>query len=80
MKFVINDRQVSALHFFKVGAAALFVFALLLVSGYALAGWLVMLLLGALHHSVWESVPALGYAPSVIVAVALGVLANIFRR
>lgn len=80
MKFVVNGNRVSGLGFLTVGATALFIFSVVLVSAYALFGWLVMLLLGALHHSVWESIPALGYGPSVIVAVALGLVANVLRR
>jgi hypothetical protein len=64
----------------KVGVVAIAVFATMLVLGYALFGWLVMVLLGALHHSVWESVPALGYGPSVLVAVALGLVSSVFSR
>lgn len=80
MKFVINDQRVSMSKFLKVGGAALFLFAALLVIGYAAFGWVVMLLLGALHNSVWDAVPALGYGPSIIVAVALGLLSNALRR
>lgn len=80
MKFIINDERVSMAKFLKVGASALFVFAVVLVLGYAAFGWVVMLLLGALHNSVWDSVPALGYGPSVLVAVALGLLSNALRR
>ncbi len=36
-----------------------------------LSGWVLMLILGGLHHSVWASVPALAYWQSVLVAFAL---------
>jgi hypothetical protein len=80
MKFVVNGQRTSGAGFLTVGAFALLLFSTILVAAYAFAGWVVMLLLGALHHSVWEAVPALGYGPSVIVAVALGLVASVFRR
>lgn len=84
VKFKINDQRVSALTFVKTagsaGAVVLLLLSVVLVVGYALAGWLVMLLLGALHHSVWEAVPALGFGPSVIVAVALGFISSLFGK
>ena len=39
----------------------------------ALTGWLVMLLLGALH-SVWHQVPALGFWISLLIGIVLSAI------
>lgn len=38
-------------------------------------GWVLMLLMGALHHSFWAEVPAVGYWPCVGVWAAITFLA-----
>lgn len=41
--------------------------------------WLLMLLVGALHHEVSANLPAIGYGGALLVALALNVLAGLFR-
>ena len=40
----------------------------------ALNAWIVMLIVGALHNSVWEVIPAFGFWQVWLVLLALGVL------
>jgi hypothetical protein len=49
------------------------------VAALLVNAWLLMLLLGGLHHSVWSEVPALGYGPTILVVLALGVIAGLVR-
>ena len=51
----------------------------LLLLAVPLEGWIIMLLLGALNHSVSAAVPALGYGGSVIIVLALSTVGGIFR-
>jgi flagellar biosynthesis protein FliQ len=44
-----------------------------------LDGWVIMLLLGALHHSVSANVPALGFWPSVLIALVIGFIVGLFK-
>jgi hypothetical protein len=60
-----------------LGAALVLV---LIAAIWLVGGWIVMLLLGALHHSVWAAVPALGYWPSVLVYIALSFVAGLFKN
>lgn len=58
--------------------------AVAVILGFALAvfaaeAWLVMLLLGALHHEVSDSVPAVGYGGALLLTAALGLIASAFR-
>lgn len=65
------------------GSAAILIFAAAIAAvllSFLVGGWLVMLLLGALHHSVWASIPALGYWPSFIIYAALSFIAGLFKR
>lgn len=63
-----------------VGAGVVILWIISAAAGLTLSGWIVMLLLGALHNSVYEGIPALAFFPSVIVALALSVLGSFFRR
>jgi hypothetical protein len=61
------------------GAAGVVLVALLVSLTFGLGGWVLMLLLGAVHHSVWATVPALGYWQSVIVYMLLSLVAGLFK-
>lgn len=56
---------------------AFLVFAFL---GSLFNGWLLMLLLGAVHNSVFEWVPALGFWQSVIIALVLWFIGSFFKN
>ena len=42
--------------------------------------WIVMLLFGALHHSVWSAIPAFGFGPSVLIVFSVAVLKILVGR
>lgn len=44
------------------------------------AAWVAMLLLGALHHSVSDSVPALSYWATFLVILAVSFVAGLFGK
>lgn len=48
--------------------------------GPLFGGWILMLVLGALHHDVSSSVPALGYWISVLLALAVSIVGGLVRR
>lgn len=41
--------------------------------------WLLMLLVGALHHEVSASIPAVGFGGAALLTLALTTLAGLFR-
>lgn len=45
-----------------------------LVLGFFLKAWLLMLVLGGLHHEVSDSVPAVGYPGALLLSLAVGLL------
>lgn len=45
----------------------------------ALEAWVIMLVMGALHHEVDARIPALGWTASFWVAVALTILGSFFK-
>ncbi len=47
-----------------------------LVFGIALTTWFWMLVLGGLHGSVWERVPALGFWPTMLCVIVFSVVAG----
>ena len=49
------------------------------VAGLPLTAWILMLLLGALHHSVTDVIPALGYWACVLVVAAIGFLKALIK-
>lgn len=63
-----------------VGAGVVLLWALLVAATVAFNGWILMLLLGAVHGSIWESVPALGYGPSVLLAAIVSIIVGLFSR
>lgn len=52
---------------------------LALVTIFAFQGWIVMLVMGALHAEVSASIPAISYWASLLVVFALGLVASFFR-
>jgi uncharacterized BrkB/YihY/UPF0761 family membrane protein len=57
---------------------------LVLVGGIALAlamlnGFVLMVIAGAIHHSVWAALPAFSYWQSVLIAFAITFVAGLFR-
>jgi hypothetical protein len=52
-------------------------FALLMI--FAFQGWVVMLVMGALHAEVSASIPAISYWASLLVVFALGLVGSFFR-
>lgn len=42
--------------------------------------WIIMLLAGAIHGSVWASFPAFGFWAACLVTVALHVVGSFFKR
>lgn len=62
------------------GLAGIVLLVLMIAAVWAIGGWVLMLLLGAAHHSVWASVPALGYGQSVIIYALLSFVAGLFRN
>lgn len=63
-----------------LGAVGVIVAAFVAVAAvFAAEAWLVMLLLGALHHEVSDSVPAVGYGGALLLTAALGLIASAFR-
>jgi len=54
----------------------------LVLGGVLTSGWLLMLLLGAIHHSVAPVVPAFGYGASMVIIFTVAVikgLVEVFR-
>lgn len=76
MRTSVLDRTPST-HVFRHPFRLAFVFLSGLVSlafaVVAATAWIVMLVLGALHHSVWESVPAIGFWNTVLMVFLLEV-------
>lgn len=62
-----------------MGVGGVVLIALLLALVWGVGGWVLMLLLGGIHHSVWASVPALGYWQSVLVYALLSLIAGLFK-
>ena len=60
-------------------ASIVLLFVGLVIVALPLEAWIIMLLLGALNHSVSAAVPALGYGGSVIIVLALSTVGGIFR-
>lgn len=58
---------------------AFVLFGAILLTCWLIGGWVLMLILGALHHSVWATVPALGFWQSTIVYIALSFIAGLLR-
>lgn len=56
------------------------VFLLLAYAALSLIpAWMLMLLLGALHHDVSSQVPALGFWQTILVTCTIGVIGGIFK-
>jgi len=66
----------------KIGAAILAVLLVLAVVffSFAWSTWLVMLLLGVVHHSIAESVPALGFWETLPLGILITLITGIFGR
>lgn len=62
------------------GAGLLLVWLTVSAIGIGITSWILMLLIGAVHNSVWEAVPAIGFWPSVLVTVFLSFIGSFFRR
>lgn len=62
------------------GAAVVLLWLALVAGMTAFNGWILMLLLGAVHGSLWESVPAFGYGPSVLLALIIAFVVGLFSR
>lgn len=60
-------------------AAGAGAFALGVIAITAINAWILMLLLGALHHEVSQDIPAVGYIGSLLVAIALSFIGGFFR-
>lgn len=85
MNYTINGRRVSRRTFldaagFKVGAAVLALMLVVAALGVLLTAWILMLVLGGVHHSLWAAVPALGFWQSVLVAIVLNFLSSFLKR
>lgn len=63
-----------------VGAGVVLLWLALVAAGIAFNAWILMLLLGAVHGSLWESVPAFGYGPSILLTVILSIIVGLFSR
>lgn len=71
-----KDNTVTA-----TGLAALVILLVILAVITArtlVTGWILMLILGGLHHSVDDSVPAYGYWASVLIMFAVSFLIGLF--
>lgn len=82
MRLVVNGRRVSPIKFAATGTAGLAVVAVFLLVaalGVLLTAWILMLLLGAVHHSLWAAVPALGFWQCVLVAMVLNFITSLFK-
>lgn len=44
-----------------------------------LSGWVLMILAGAIHHSVWAVIPAFSYWQSVLIAFVLSFIGGLLR-
>lgn len=62
-----------------MGGAGLVLVVLMLAFVWGVGGWVLMLLLGAIHHSVWAAVPALGYWQAVLVYALLSLVGGLFQ-
>lgn len=63
-----------------VDTAVFLVSALILgLMFFFVEAWLLMLLLGALHHEVSANVPAVGFGGAALLTLALTALAGLFR-
>lgn len=61
-------------------AFAVFLGAVVVIVGsFLTSAWVLMLLMGALHHSVSDLVPAIGYWMSLIIVTALAFLKGLIR-
>lgn len=61
------------------GAGVFGALVVILLGAFLVESWIVMLLLGGIHHAVSASVPAVGFGGAMLLTAALGVLAGLFR-
>jgi hypothetical protein len=47
------------------------------IVGTIASAWALMLLLGVLHHEISPAIPAIGYAPALVITLALGLWTGI---
>lgn len=62
------------------GAGVVLLWLVLVAANILVSGWILMLLIGAVHGSIWESVPALGYGPSILLAAIISLIVGMFSR
>lgn len=72
LKFTLGGRTVAT------GAIGIVLFLLFAAASLAVAPWVLMLLIGAIHSGV-ASVPALGFGTVFAIYFTLFLLANLFK-
>lgn len=63
----------------SVGFAAFLGMILLTFGSFLTSAWILMLILGALHHSVTDVIPAVGYWVSLLIVAAFAFLKGLIK-
>jgi hypothetical protein len=50
------------------------------LAAWAFEVWVVMMLLGGLHHEVNASIPALGWLGSFLITIVLNIIVSLFKQ